>query len=126
MMLNGVLGLSILLIIFISTFTQFQLDLFEIHEIVLHYVKIMRIERDQLFIQLHDVSFIDFVKQRLHLLPDLMRVFDSIDMKMNLPRDIDDDDPLHPHPSFHEQRTFPYILLDMESLSSYISIILYS
>jgi hypothetical protein len=45
----------------------------------------MRIERDQLFLQLHDVVFIDSIKQRIQLLLELMRAIDSTDVKTNLP-----------------------------------------
>jgi hypothetical protein len=54
------------------------------HQIVLYYVKRIRIERDQLFIQLHDVALINSVEQQLYLLPKLMREIDSIEIKLNL------------------------------------------
>jgi hypothetical protein len=81
------------LLVIISTFSQFQLEFLHTRQIVLYSIKGMRIERDQLFLQLHDVFFIDFVKQRLCLLLELMREVDSNDVKMNLLRDIGHDEP---------------------------------
>jgi len=42
--------LSILVMIVISTLSQFQLEFFDMHQIVLNYVKRMKIERDKLFL----------------------------------------------------------------------------
>jgi len=84
---------SIPLLIVLSTFIQFQLKFFGTRQIVLHSVKRMRIERYQLFLQLHDMALIDLVEQWLHLLPNLMREVNSTKMKLNLPRDVGHDDP---------------------------------
>jgi hypothetical protein len=60
---------SIFLLIIISTFSQYLLEFLHTHQIVLYYVKGTTIERDQLFLQLNDMAFIDYVEQRLQLLP---------------------------------------------------------
>jgi hypothetical protein len=85
--------LSIFLLIILSTFAQFQLELCDKRQLDLHSLKGMRIERDQLFLQLHDVALVYSTRQRLQLLPNLMRVIDSTKVKSNLPRDVGCNDP---------------------------------
>jgi hypothetical protein len=53
----------------------------------------MSIERDQLFLQMHDVALIDSIEQQLQLLPDLTMTVDSTKVEMNLPQDVGNDDP---------------------------------
>jgi hypothetical protein len=74
---------SIFLLIIISTFSQYLLEFLHMHQIVLYYVKGTTIERDQLFLQLHDMAFINYVEQQIQLLPELMRVVDFTNVKMN-------------------------------------------
>jgi fumarate reductase subunit D len=76
--------LSILLLIVISTFSQFQLEFLDTCQIILHSFKIMRIERDKQFLQLHDVALIDSVEQGFQFLLDLMRIVDSTNVKINI------------------------------------------
>ena len=61
--------LYILLLVVIYTFSQFIIDSFDTCQIVLHSLKGMRIKRDQLFLQPHDMDFIDYVEQPLQLPP---------------------------------------------------------
>jgi hypothetical protein len=85
--------LSMLLLIVLYTFTQFQVEFFDTRQIVLYSVKGMRIKKYQIFIQLHDVALIDSVEQGIKILLDLMRVFDSIEVEINLSCDIGCDEP---------------------------------
>ena len=62
-------------------------------QIVLHSLKGMRIERDQLFLQLHDVVLVNWVEQGFHLLPELVKIINSTKVKMNLLQDIGLNDP---------------------------------
>jgi hypothetical protein len=95
-------------------------------QIVLYSMKRMRIERDRLFLHVHDVALVDYVEQQLQLLPDLMREFDFTDVKLNLPRYIGPHDPHSLILLSINNETFPNCLLDLESQSSYISIVFYS
>jgi hypothetical protein len=84
--------LSICLLIILPTFAQFQLQFLNTCHIVLNHFKGMQIKGDQLFLHLHNLAFIDFVKQRLQLLPNFMRKIDLACIKVNFLRDISRDD----------------------------------
>jgi hypothetical protein len=75
--------LSILLLVVLSKFTQLQLEFLNTRQIVLHSIKGMRIERDQLFLQLHDVAFVDSVEQCIQLLLEHMWIVKFTKMKIN-------------------------------------------
>jgi hypothetical protein len=63
------------------------------HQIVLYSLKRMGIERDQIFLQLHDVVLIELIEQQIWFLLALMREVDYTEVKLNLPRDVGHNDP---------------------------------
>jgi hypothetical protein len=57
-------------------------------QVVFNSFKRERIQRDQLFLNLHNLTFINFIKQSLQLLLDNIQIVDPTCMKVNLPRDV--------------------------------------
>ena len=53
----------------------------------------MGIQRDQLFLNLYNLNFIDFIKKKLHFIPERMRTINSTFVKLYLLREICYDNP---------------------------------